>query len=187
MVKIETGKPEAADPVKLSLVGAAMSGPASSPRPGSALGQSSVHFSSRTDDWATPWDLFNELNREFGFTLDPCSSHQNAKCLRHFTVVEDGLSQDWSREVVFMNPPYGRAIARWMEKAFTSSRAGATVVCLVPARTDTRWWHSFAIHGKVRFLRGRVRFGESKTGAPFPSAVVVFEPATKAAQPRLSP
>ena len=150
-------------------------------------GQGCVHFSSRTDDWATPRELFDALNREFGFTLDPCSSHANAKCAKHFTVVEDGLAQDWSRDVVFMNPPYGRAIARWMEKAFTSSQAGATVVCLVPARTDTRWWHSFAIHGRIRFLRGRVRFGESKTGAPFPSAVVIFEPFTQATKTCVSP
>ena len=151
------------------------------PRSGGACGHGSVHFSSRTDDWATPWELFDALNREFGFTLDPCSSHANAKCGKHFTVAEDGLVQDWSRDVVFMNPPYGREIARWMAKAFSSAQAGATVVCLVPARTDTRWWHSFAIHGKVRFLRGRVRFGGAKSGAPFPSAVVVFEPVSKVA------
>ena len=120
-------------------------------------------------------DLFEELDREFGFTLDPCSTHKNAKCAKHFTRAENGLLQDWSRDVVFMNPPYGREIGLWMRKAHESARAGATVVCLVPSRTDTRWWHSHAIHGKVRFLQGRLKFGTATTSAPFPSAVVIFD------------
>lgn len=137
---------------------------------------SSIHFSSKSNEWATPQWLFDSLNREFRFTLDPCSTDENAKCKRHFTLAEDGLSQDWSEDVVFMNPPYGREIALWMEKAFLSSKNGATVVCLVPARTDTVWWHRYAIHGEIRFLKGRLKFGDATSSAPFPSAVIIFRP-----------
>jgi phage N-6-adenine-methyltransferase len=133
-----------------------------------------VHFASRTDEWATPLDLFERLDREFRFTLDPCSTHENAKCRKHFTRAEDGLIQDWSREVVFMNPPYGREIGHWMRKAYESAELGATVVCLVPARTDTRWWHAYAVHGKIIYFKGRLKFGSAKSSAPFPSALVIF-------------
>ena len=135
-----------------------------------------VHFSSRSDEWPTPAGLFAELDREFGFTLDPCSTHENAKCRRHFTIQEDGLARDWGRETVFMNPPYGRKIRDWMQKAMESASRGATVVCLVPARTDTHWWHQYASQGEVRFIRGRLKFGQAKHAAPFPSAVVIFRP-----------
>lgn len=135
-------------------------------------------FSSATDDWATPPEVYRALRLEFRFTLDPCSSHLNAKCERHYTKADDGLTQDWGDHVVFMNPPYGREIGRWMRKAYDSSRKGATVVCLVQARTDTRWWHQFAMKGEIRLLPGRIRFGEARHTAPFPSAVVVFRPPT---------
>lgn len=136
-----------------------------------------VHFSSATDLWATPQATFDALDKEFGFTLDPCSTHENAKCAKHFTKEDDGLAQDWGGEVVFMNPPYGREILHWMRKAFESAElGGATVVCLVPARTDTEWWHTFAMRGECRFLKGRLKFGDAKASAPFPSAVVVFRP-----------
>jgi phage N-6-adenine-methyltransferase len=138
-----------------------------------------VHFSSRSDEWSTPRFLFEQLNREFHFTLDPCSTHANAKCRQHFTQAEDGLAQDWVGHVVFMNPPYGRQIGLWMRKAFESAAAGATVVCLVPSRTDTKWWHTYAIRGKVRFIEGRLKFGNSKNAAPFPSAIVTFHPPIK--------
>jgi site-specific DNA-methyltransferase (adenine-specific) len=133
-------------------------------------------FSSATAEWATPNWLFEALDREFGFTLDVCATHENAKCRKHFTRVENGLVQDWSDHVVFMNPPYGREIGCWMQKAYESARSGATVVCLVPARTDTEWWHKYAMRGEVRLLRGRLRFGNSQNSAPFPSAIVVFRP-----------
>jgi site-specific DNA-methyltransferase (adenine-specific) len=135
-----------------------------------------VHFSSATDEWATPQWLFDELNARFAFTLDPCATPQNAKCSTYFTRSEDGLVQDWGDNTVFMNPPYGRAIGQWMKKAYEASRIGATVVCLVPARTDTAWWHCYALKGKYRFLRGRLRFEGGKHSAPFPSAIVVFRP-----------
>ena len=137
---------------------------------------SAIHFSSKSNEWATPQWLFDSLNREFHFTLDPCSTDENAKCSRHYTLAENGLSQDWSEEVVFMNPPYGREITFWMEKAFLSGKQGATVVCLVPARTDTAWWHSYAIHGEIRFLKGRLKFGDATSSAPFPSAIIIFRP-----------
>ena len=137
-----------------------------------------VHFSSHTSEWPTPRWLFEALDREFGFSLDPCSTHANAKCARHFTREEDGLRQSWSQAVVFMNPPYGKEIAQWMAKAHVSASCeGATVVCLVPSRTDTAWWHQFAMKHEIRLLRGRLRFGDGKNCAPFPSAIIVMRPA----------
>lgn len=134
-----------------------------------------VHFSSERDDWETPQKFFDDLNNEFGFTLDPCCTHQNAKCDTHYTVDDDGLAQSWERERVFMNPPYGREIGKWMRKAYEECvRNGALVVCLVPARTDTAWWHDWAMRGEIRFIRGRLKFGGHKNSAPFPSAVVIF-------------
>ena len=133
-------------------------------------------FSSATPEWETPQSLFEAVDLEFEFTLDPCSTDENAKCVRHFTKAENGLDQDWGDHVVFMNPPYGREISAWMKKAYKSARNGATVVCLIPARTDTRWWHRYAMKGEIRLLRGRVRFVGGKHSAPFPSAIVIFRP-----------
>lgn len=135
-----------------------------------------VHYSSKSNEWATPQYLFDELDRDFNFTLDPCATDENAKCEKYFTIEDDGLIQDWSNEVVFMNPPYGRDIKHWIKKAYKESLKGATVVCLIPARTDTSYWHDY-IFGKatdIRFLKGRLKFGESKNSAPFPSAIIVF-------------
>lgn len=129
-----------------------------------------VHYSSSTDEWSTPQDLFDQLNKEFGFTLDVCASPNNAKCKRFFSRETDGLAQRWTG-TCWMNPPYGDAIGEWMEKAH---EAKTTVVCLVPARTDTAWWWDYARHGEVRFLRGRLKFGGAESSAPFPSAVVIF-------------
>jgi len=136
-------------------------------------------FSSATDDWGTPQDLFDRLDNEFGFQLDVCASDENHKCSKYFTPADNGLAQDWSG-ICWMNPPYGRTIKEWMRKAYWASISGATVVCLVPARTDTAWWHDYAMLGEVRFLRGRVKFTTSGGGvqgsAPFPSALVIFRP-----------
>lgn len=133
-------------------------------------------LSSETDDWATPIDFYRQLDHEFGFALDPCASEGNAKCRRYFTVEVDGLAQDWSPGPVFMNPPYGREIARWVEKAWLESQRGVLVVGLLPARTDADWWHRCVISAdaEVRFIRGRLKFGGSENSAPFPSAVVVW-------------
>lgn len=122
--------------------------------------------------------VFKELDKDFKFNLDPCCTHENAKCARHFTIEENGLIQPWDGSRVFMNPPYGREIKDWMKKAYEESLRGALVVCLVPARTDTAWWHDYAIKGEVRFLRGRLKFGGHINSAPFPSAVVIFTPVT---------
>ncbi len=133
-----------------------------------------LFFSSKTDQWSTPNELFNTLNKEFQFTLDPCATKENAKCKKYYTKKENGLIQDWSNEIVFMNPPYGREIKHWIKKAYEESLKGAIVVCLVPARTDTIYWHNYCLKGKVRFIKGRLKFGNSKNSAPFPSAIVVF-------------
>ena len=131
------------------------------------------------DLWATPQDFFVRLNQEFGFEIDVCANDENAKCARYFTKEIDGLSQEWTG-VCWMNPPYGRGISAWMRKAYESSLEGATVVCLIPARIDTSWWHEYAMKGEVRYVRGRLKFGGHKNSAPFPCAVVVFHPMAQA-------
>jgi phage N-6-adenine-methyltransferase len=128
-----------------------------------------------TDVWATPQWLFDALDKEFGFTLDPCTNGENAKCAKFYTMQDNGLLQNWGGECVFMNPPYSECKA-WMGKAYGASLEGATVVCLVPARTDTDWWHEYAMKGEVRLIRGRLKFGDAVNPAPFPSAVIVFRP-----------
>lgn len=131
-------------------------------------------LTSQGDEWTTPQRFFESLDEKFHFTLDPCATSKNAKCQRYFTKAEDGLKQKWTGRV-FMNPPYGRQISKWVKKAFTEARANAElVVCLLPARTDTSWWHDFCLQGEILFVRGRLRFGEAKNSAPFPSALVGF-------------
>ncbi len=140
----------------------------------------SVFFSSESVEWATPPALFAKLARRFGpFDLDVCASPENAKCPRYYTREQDGLQQAWTGRC-WCNPPYGRGIGRWVRKAWQSSLAGTTVVCLLPARTDTAWWHQYVQpFARVHFLRGRVKFGGSRNSAPFPSVVVVFSPPTR--------
>lgn len=134
-----------------------------------------VHFSSKSDEWSTPQWLYDALDKEFGFTLDPCSNGSNAKCARFFTAEDAPLTRNWGTEAVFINPPYSKC-GEWVGKAYNAAMEGATTVCLVPSRTDTRWWHQYAMKGEIRFLRGRLRFGDAKENAPFPSAVLVFRP-----------
>lgn len=135
-----------------------------------------VIFTSNTDLWSTPQDLFDSLDIEFEFTLDVCASAVNAKCPKFFTVDDDGLSKEWTGNC-WMNPPYGREIGKWMRKAYESSLAGATVVCLIPSRTDTAWWHDFVMKAsEIRYVRGRLKFGGVKGSAPFASSIVVFRP-----------
>lgn len=136
-----------------------------------------VMFSSKTDQWATPQEVFDQLNQEFHFNLDPCADERNHKCEKYFTAAENGLKQDWGGGYrVFCNPPYGRALKDWVEKCYREGHKDNTlVVLLIPARTDTTYFHDFILHrAEVRFIRGRLKFGDSKTGAPFPSMVVVF-------------
>ena len=136
-----------------------------------------VHFSSETNEWSTPIDLYNSLDEIYNFTLDPCSTKENAKCKNYYTIEDNGLIQDWAKEIVFMNPPYGREIKDWVKKAYEESLKGATVVCLIPSRTDTKYWHDyiFPYAREITFLKGRLKFGNSKNTAPFPSAIVVFK------------
>ena len=130
-------------------------------------------YSSRTCECETPQALFDRLNAIYHFETDVCATPENAKCAKYYTKDQDGLAQEW-KGVCWMNPPYGREIWKWMRKAYFSAKSGATVVCLVPARTDTMWWHVYAMEGDIQFLRGRLHFGGAKNGAPFPSAIVVF-------------
>lgn len=131
---------------------------------------------SQSDQWATPQDFFDKLDAEFHFTLDPCADGGNHKCDRYYTREQDGLTQDWGGEIVFCNPPYGREIPKWVKKAYEESRKDNTVVVmLIPARTDTRWFHDYIYNqAEIRFIKGRLRFGESNDNAPFPSMVVVY-------------
>jgi len=136
---------------------------------------SNVHFSSATDLWATPQAFFDAFNNIYNFTLDVCALPTNAKCDQYFTPDDDGLSQPW-RGVCWMNPPYGRSIGLWVKKAYDESLKGAKVVCLLPARTDTKWFHEYCIRGEVHFIKGRLKFGDAKNSAPFPSMIVIFSP-----------
>ena len=141
-------------------------------------------MSSKSDEWETPQDLFDELDEEFGFQLDPCATEENAKCPLYWIKEQDGLKRSWTVwSPVFMNPPYGRQIGKWVKKAYEESQEG-TVVCLLPARTDTRWFHDYIWDRErhcpqegveVRFLKGRLKFGGAKNSAPFPSMIVVFD------------
>lgn len=133
-------------------------------------------FSSKKMDWTTPIELFRELDKEFHFTLDPCSTHENALCKKHYTIKENGLLQDWSGESVYCNPPYGREIKNWVKKCYEESLKPKTiVVLLIFSRTDTKYFHNY-IYGKaeLRFIKGRLKFGNCKNSAPFPSMVVIF-------------
>lgn len=134
-------------------------------------------FTSDSEEWATPQSLFDELNAEFNFTLDPCATEENHKCEKFFTKEQNGLLQSWKGERVFCNPPYGRAISAWVKKASDEVLTGASiVVMLIPARTDTAYFHDY-IYKKheVRFLRGRLHFNDSKNSAPFPSMIVIMK------------
>ena len=134
-----------------------------------------VLFSSNSNEWTTPQDFYDKLNNEFNFTLDPCATKENTKCKKYYTKEKDGLAQDWSNEIVFCNPPYGREIKKWVKKCYEEHLKGATVVMLIPARTDTTYFHEY-IYGKseIRFIKGRLKFGDRGGNAPFPSMVVVY-------------
>lgn len=162
-------------------------------------------MSSKTDLWETPQELFDHYDKIFHFQTDVCALPQNAKCKHYFTPQEDGLKQNWTG-VCWMNPPYGNpeypcranckkkkckdrgccnhkykpGIIDWVKKAYESSLGGATIVCLLPSRTDTEWWHEYVMKGEIEFKKGRVRFidedGNTKMPAPFPSAIVIFRP-----------
>lgn len=139
-------------------------------------------LSSQSMNWCTPIEFFEKLDREFFFDLDPAATQKSAKCKKYFTPKENGLAQSWEGHTVFCNPPYGRQIAQWVEKGFRESqKAGTTVVMLIPARTDTQYWHECIFNDKaeeIRFIKGRLKFtdenGITTNPAPFPSALVIF-------------
>jgi phage N-6-adenine-methyltransferase len=137
-------------------------------------------FESAKQDWETPDDLFVPINAEFGFTLDAAANQQNARAPKFFTIQDDGLSQDWGKNIVWLNPPYGEKAAKlsdWIKKSLDASIQGATVVLLIPARTNTNWFHDLCLkHGEVRFIRGRPKFGGAKHGLPQPLCFVIFRP-----------
>jgi phage N-6-adenine-methyltransferase len=137
-------------------------------------------YSSRSEEWPTPPDFFASLNIEFKFTLDPCATAENTKCKLFFTKEDEGLIQNWGKHVVFCNPPYGKTMRMWARKCHEASLEGATVVLLAHSRTDTRWFHEW-VYGKaeLRFVKGRLKFGDGKQSAPFPSLVAVFRPLIK--------
>lgn len=139
---------------------------------------SNIHYSSESNEWGTPTELYDHYNKRFKFTLDPCATKENHKCEKYYTKEDDGLKQDWSGEVVFMNPPYGREIKHWIKKAYEESLMGAVVVCLIPARVDTKYWHDYIFDkADIKFIKGRLRFekdGVPRDAAPFPSAIVVY-------------
>lgn len=135
-----------------------------------------IHLSSKIIEYSTPQDFFDALNKEFKFNLDPCATKENAKCKKFFTEQDDGLAQDWGGHRVFCNPPYGRKLRKWVAKAsMEASKPNTKVVMLIPARTDTFYFHDY-IYGiaEIRFVRGRLRFGKEKFNAPFPCMVVIF-------------
>lgn len=133
-------------------------------------------------DWETPQDLFDELNAEFDFTLDPCATRENAKCPKYYTKRQNGLIQSWTKERVFMNPSYGREIIAWVEKAYTETQpnffetaTAQVVVGLLPVRTDTKWFHKYIYHkAEIRFIRGRLYFSNVESAAPFPSMILIW-------------
>jgi len=133
--------------------------------------------SSKDNTWETPWRFFNELDKEFNFTLDPCAQDETAKCKKYYTAETNGLDKDWSKDIVFMNPPYGGNTGTWIEKALDESRKGSVVVCLIVSSSDRSYWHEyiFPYAREIRFIRGRIKFGGSKFTAPFASAIVIFD------------
>lgn len=133
-------------------------------------------------DWSTPQTLFDELNREFGFDLDVCAEPWNTKCPEYFTPDDNSLSRRWSG-ICWMNPPFGKEIGKWIRKAYLESLNGATVVCLLPAKTETEWFHKYAVKGEIRFIKGRIHFTDcnGKSGRPrFASMIVIFSSHKKA-------
>ena len=134
-----------------------------------------VMFSSKSDEWETPQHIFDELDSEFGFDLDVCANESNHKCENYYSIEQDGLSQDWAGHRVFCNPPYSN-IAELVEKAFYETKNKNTlVVLLIPSRTDTKYFQNYIYNrSEIRFIKGRLKFGNSKNSAPFPSMIVIF-------------
>lgn len=138
-----------------------------------------VVFSRKSDEWETPQDLYDQLNAEFHFAMDAAASHENRKHPFYFPEKSNALEASWSGIVgtksIWLNPPYSK-IGPFMKKAYEESLKGVVVVCLIPSRTDTRYWHDYVMNAaEIRFIKGRLKFGGAKNGAPFPSCIVVFD------------
>lgn len=139
-------------------------------------------FSSKSVEWETPQDVFDEWDLLFGFELDVCATKQNKKCVEYFDRKVDGLTHPWNKKVCWMNPPYGRGLTgKWVKKAYEETKAGAIVVALLPARTDTKWFHQYCLSDicEVTFLPGRLKFVGAKHSAPFPSMIAIFQGGSK--------
>jgi len=133
-------------------------------------------FDSKTVEWSTPDNIYQPLNSEFKFTLDVCATADNAKCSKYYTKEQDGLAQQWDG-ICWMNPPYGREMVKWLKKALAESYRGVTTVCLIPARTNTVWFHELCFEqAEVRFIKGRPKFGDADHGLPFPLAIIIYRP-----------
>ena len=142
----------------------------------SGLRDMNVHFSSKTPEWETPQDFFDEIQKEFHLDQDVCASGENTKCVGFWSKENNGLIQNWKGMRCWMNPPYGRTIGDWVRKAAIGG--GAIVVCLLPARTDTKYFHEYIYKNpkaEIRFIKGRLKFGDSKNSAPFPSCIAIFK------------
>jgi phage N-6-adenine-methyltransferase len=138
-----------------------------------------VLFSSNNTEWETPQQLFDMLNIIFHFDIDVCATKDNAKCVDYWTKKDDALSKDWVG-CCWMNPPYGRGVDVWVKKAYDEAKKqGSTVVCLLPARVDTKWWHNYCSSAEYKFIKGRLKFSNNTNSAPFPSVLVVFRPSLK--------
>ena len=134
-----------------------------------------VLFSSNSDEWSTPEEIYNELDQEFNFNLDPCSTAENHKTDDYYTIADNGLKKSWGGRRVFCNPPYSN-ISEWIKKAYYESfKEDTLIVLLIPARTDTKYFQEYIYHrAEIRFIKGRLKFGNSKNSAPFPSMVVIY-------------
>lgn len=133
-------------------------------------------FTSNSDEWETPLELYTRLNERFKFTLDPCSTKENHLCDKYYTKEDNGLCKSWKGQTVFVNPPYSN-IKAWVEKCYKEHETnGTTIVMLIPSRTDTRYFHEYIYHkADIEFIKGRLRFSNSKNSAPFPSMIVIYE------------
>jgi site-specific DNA-methyltransferase (adenine-specific) len=147
------------------------------------MSKMTTRFESAKQDWTTPDDLFEPYQKEFKFTLDAAADKKNARAKKFFTQRDDALTQSWGNHRVWLNPPYGArtgTLQQWVRKAHQESTSGATVVMLVPARTNTNWFHDICLaHGEIRFIRGRPKFSGMPHGLPQPLCVVIFRPEAK--------
>jgi len=133
-------------------------------------------FNRDKTNYETPDNIFNPLNEKYHFTLDVAADNENHKCDNYYSQEDDGLNKDWGINICWMNPPFGRGLKKWVAKAHSESLKGATVVCLIPVRTNTNWWHDYCLQADVEFIKGEVTFKGYDRGLWMPFAIVVFSP-----------